>query len=198
MLALRGQRVAGFGLGDFAGAQKDLASQVVAVISAGDTYYAADASAFRLDYSDAVSSYQAAGQAGASSVGPEIDAAGQAALTQPLTQQAWALNATLAALTKSGAADPKNGVTAAYFSKGDADQAKQLAKQIAALYTQAITAGQAAQTGANNVAPVQPPPDATTTTASSSSSGVIFATALVAGVAGAVAWSHARKGRRHA
>jgi hypothetical protein len=112
----------------YALAATDLANQVVAVISAGDTYMAATPP----EYSAAVSAYQAAGQAGATSVGPEIDLAGYPLVTKPLTQQAWYMNRALAL------AVPASAVAL------DAQSAQSTAKQMAALYTQAIAAGRIA------------------------------------------------------
>lgn len=105
-------------------ASVDLANQVVAVIAAGDIYMNASPA----ELTQAVSSYQAAGNAGATSVGPEIDAAGSP-FTSAFTQQAWTLNAALAAV---------NATTPAMI---DARIAQSYAKQMSALYTQAIALG---------------------------------------------------------
>ncbi|HTQ47939.1 MAG TPA: hypothetical protein VMI75_34515 [Polyangiaceae bacterium] len=136
----------------FAQAQADLQNQVVLVVQAGDTYYGESQSNYYLDYTDAVLAYQAAGQAGATSLGPEIDAAGAASITSPLTHQAWALNAQLAAITKSGPANASNGLPSAYFTKADADKAKALVTQMVSLYDQAISQG-SSSTGH----PISPP-----------------------------------------
>lgn len=108
---------------DYAQSTTDLANQVSAVIAAGDTYM----NATPPEYDAAISSYKAAGQAGASSLGPEIDRAGQAAFTSPLTQKAWTLNGELALTT---------GATVEA-----ARSAQSLAKQMEALYAKAITVG---------------------------------------------------------
>lgn len=107
----------------FMQATADLDAQVQGPIMAGDTYMAASPP----EYDAALSAYQAAGQAGATNVGPEIDAAGQMPFTGPLTQKAWQLNGKLAALSGN--------------SIDVARQAQSLAKQIAALYAQAIDVG---------------------------------------------------------
>jgi hypothetical protein len=155
VLQLRGRSVPGFALGasTFVQAATDLQNQVTLAVAAGDAYYLSDATGFRLDFSDATQAYQAAGQAGASSVGPEIDGAGASSTTSPLTQQAWALNGQLAALQPSGQPDPTNGVNAPYFNHADADRARGLVVSMIALYTQAIAAGAAA-----SGQPVPPPP----------------------------------------
>lgn len=77
-------------------AQTDWQNQVVAVIAAGDSYLNAGETA------QALSTYQAAGNAGATSVGPEIDLIGYPQVSQPWTQKAWKLNALLSATTAVG------------------------------------------------------------------------------------------------
>lgn len=169
MLMLRGHAVPGFALGaigaasTFAQASTDLQNQVVAVVAAGDTYYAGNVAGFSQDFSDAVLAYQAAGQAGATNVAPEIDSSGSAAATSPITGQARALNAQLQALAKSGLPDSRNKI-AAYFNQSDADKAKSLVSQMVTLYGQAISAGEAASatstastTGTTTTTPVQTP-----------------------------------------
>ena len=74
-------------------ANTDWQNQVVAVINAGDTYLNEGSTA------QALSSYQAAGAAGATSLGPEIDLIGYPRASQPWTQKAWKLNTLLAATT---------------------------------------------------------------------------------------------------
>lgn len=146
---LRGARVVGFGdvgaptpTGTFARAADDLEHQVLDVVTqAGDVYYGAAHVAFMLDFSDAVSSYQAAGQAGATSVGPEIDAAGSSSVTSPITHRAWTLNTQLAALPPSGLPDPRGGQPRRYYTQSDADQARALVVQMIDLYEQAIDVG---------------------------------------------------------
>lgn len=108
----------------YAQATVDLANEVEAVVIAGDTYFNAG------QYADALASYQAAGQAGATSVGPEIDLAGNPLVTQPITQQAWSLNGKLAAFARDTA------------KVSDVSVAQGYAKQMLALYGQAIKAGQ--------------------------------------------------------
>lgn len=207
MLQLRGRPCPGFALGvpgAFAQAQSDLLSQVsVVVVDAGDVYYRADVDAYALDFSDAVASYQAAGQAGASSVGPEIDAAGASSTTSPLTGQAWTLNAQLAALAPSGATDPANHVTSPYYTHADADAARALVVQMIGLYQQAIDAGAAAmgQPPPSQVGPVPSPTPPSSSSTSSSTGGVspwlwILPLGAVAGIAAAVVLS--KPGGRHA
>ena len=77
-------------------AQTDWQNQVVAVIATADSYLNAGETA------QALSSYQAAGNAGATSVGPEIDLIGYPQASQPWTQKAWKLNALLAGTTSVG------------------------------------------------------------------------------------------------
>ena len=91
---------------------------------AGDTYAAAG------ELAQAVGSYQAAGAAGATVVGPQIDLSGAPNTTQPMTQQAWTLNAALAA------------VNAATPAAADVQTAAGYAQQMLALYQQAIASGQ--------------------------------------------------------
>jgi hypothetical protein len=105
----------------FGDAPTDLANQVNLPIQAGDTYLAAG------DFKAAVNAYQAAGNAGALSVGPEIDLAGNPTQTQPLTQQAWIANVALAAI---------NNQTP---TATDAALAQSYAKKISNLYQQALT-----------------------------------------------------------
>jgi hypothetical protein len=84
-----------------------------------------DAALARGDTVAALGDYQSAGQVGADSVGPQIDAAGAPDVTQPLTLAAWGKNGELAAATDAGAAQG-------------------IAKQMLVLYQQAITNGMAA------------------------------------------------------
>ena len=113
--------------GAYAQASTDLQNQILLPLQAGDIYYNSG------EFSSAVSSYQAAGAAGATSVGPEIDLAGAANVTQPLTQQAWQLNGALAALVGA--------------DQTTADLARSEAVQMLTLYQQAMTAGAAALAG---------------------------------------------------
>lgn len=209
MLLFRGRPVPGFSLGvasSFAQASADLQAQVSdVVVKAGDVYYQADQKAFDLDFSDATKAYQAAGQAGASNVGPEIDAAASGATTS-LTGAAWTLNGQLAALVPSGAPDPHNGLPSPYFTHADADQARALVVQMIDLYQQAIVAGaQGAgqpvpQPNGPTPSPVpgapQPPP--APSTSSSSSSSAPYIVGALALLAGAVAWDLARGKYSHA
>jgi hypothetical protein len=103
----------------------DLNSKVGMVISLGDAWMTSNPPG----YVNAVYSYQQAGQAGASVVGPEIDAAGAPNSTQPLTQKAWTLNSALASV---------NSTTS---TEADAELAQGYAKQMYGLYQQAIAMG---------------------------------------------------------
>jgi hypothetical protein len=107
-------------------AQTDLANQVNGPISAGDVYLGEG------KFSDAVLAYQAAGQAGSTSVGPEIDLAGAAWITQPLTHQAWVSNGDLQAIVAAGA------------TADQASMARTYAYNMSALWQQAINDGIAA------------------------------------------------------
>lgn len=80
------------------------------------------------NYTAAVAAYQTAGQAGAVTLGPEIDTATNGA-SQPLTLQAWGINGTLATIP----ADQTTTIT-------DAQTAQGLVTQMQALYAQAMSA----------------------------------------------------------
>jgi hypothetical protein len=112
----------------YAQARIDLNSTVGSQIAAGNVAWAA------ANYPGAVQAYQLAGQQGASTIGPEIDAVGWPQITQNFTQQAWALNGTLATIDATTA------------KQSDALLAQTLATKIDALYRSAINAG----TGAAN------------------------------------------------
>jgi hypothetical protein len=81
----------------------------------------------------AMQSYQAAGNMGATTVGPEIDAAGLPSVTQPYTQQAWRLNQQLASYdaTNTDATEVYDAAT--------------LAKSMLTLYQSAVAAAQGQQ-----------------------------------------------------
>lgn len=119
------KRRVGYSVTDYSTASTDLANQFTLVVTAGDTYLAATPP----EYDAAVSAYQAAGEAGATSVGPAIDSVGSP-FTKPLTHQAWLINASLAAVPGGASATLEN-----------ARQAQAYAKQMGALYTQAIALG---------------------------------------------------------
>lgn len=112
--------------GPFDQAQIDLVNQVNGPIYAGNVYLAEG------NYGAAVLAYQAAGQAGATSVGPEIDLAGAAWVTQPLTHQAWISNGDLAAIASTGATQAQAQTAQIYISN------------MSALWQQAINDGIAA------------------------------------------------------
>ena len=107
----------------------DLQNMVQTPIGIADSYLG------NKDYASALTAYQAAGQVGATVVGPEIDLVGAPAYTQPLTQQAWITNKTLASIS------PAN--------QANATLAQSFAKQMLATYVAAIQAGQTAFNGGN-------------------------------------------------
>lgn len=109
-------------------AATDLNNQVGALISQGDLW-AATANPTVQDFVSAVYAYQQAGVAGATKIGPEIDSAGRPEVTQKYTQQAWTLNAALAA------------VNATTSTQADVDLASEYAKQMYAAYQTAIALG---------------------------------------------------------
>jgi hypothetical protein len=111
--------------GAYAQASTDLQNQMVLVIQAGDIHYNAGS------FGDAITSYQAAGMAGATSNGPEIDLTGAANVTQPYTQQAWNLNTELSQLSATG-------------DQTSADAARNYVMQMLSLYQTAMSQGQAA------------------------------------------------------
>lgn len=119
------------GPGPYGQAAADLQNEVISVIGAGDVYAKGG------DRAGAIQAYMAAGQAGATSVGPEIDLAGAANVTGPLTQQAWTVNGTLQ--TQGAAARAKTGGP----TDGDVATARAQVVQMAILYEQAIGAGSA-------------------------------------------------------
>lgn len=88
-------------------------------ISQGDSALASG------DFTGAVTAYQGAGNFGAQTLGPEIDTQTGGA-SQPLTQQAWGINSTLAGINPQGA------------NQDDATTAQGLVTQMKALYEQAI------------------------------------------------------------
>lgn len=108
--------------------ETDLTDMVESVIAAGDMYL----SATPPEYSQAVSSYQAAGMAGVTVVGPEIDLAGAPLITSPHTYKAWQINAQLAAIPSSTAGLP------------EAQNAQAIVQHIRAELQAAISAGRAA------------------------------------------------------
>ena len=192
MLVRAGRVVPGFALGassyalsasptTFAQASIDLQNQVVAVVNAADVYYGENVQNLYLDFSDATLAYQAAGQAGATSLGPEIDAAGAPTVTQPFTKKAWTLNGQLASLPKSGLPDPKNDVASPYFTRADADRAKVLVTQMVDLYDQAIKQGSATVSPAPG--PVVVPPATPATPTSQAASNLLPVVAVGAALA---------------
>jgi len=150
--------------------QADLENQVVAVVAAGDTYM----NATPPEYAQAISAYKAAGQAGATSVGPEIDLAGASAVTQPMTHQAWTSNGDLQALSGT--------------DQATAASAKLYITNMVALWQQAINDGSDALASAKAAAsPGGPGGDK----AISFSRAV--AVVAVVGVVGGLVWASKRK-----
>jgi hypothetical protein len=119
-----GPRGARRGFGD---ATSDLAA-FHSTVAAGDLYLKAS------EYDNAVQAYQAAGQTGATTVGPEIDTYTNGA-SKTKTQQAWTINGQLAALASTG------------NTQTTATQAQSFATQMGNLYDQAIS-----------IVPTLPPP----------------------------------------
>jgi hypothetical protein len=112
--------------GGYVQAAADLNTDLVTPIGTGDTSYTSG------DYATAITNYQTAGQAGAVTVGPEIDLGPAPNVTQSYTQQAWNLNTSLAAISSTSTAQT------------DADTARGYVVQMVSLYEQAIDAGNAA------------------------------------------------------
>lgn len=163
--------------GPFAQAQSDL-NVMVATIQAGDSALKSG------QYAYAVQVYQAAGNVGATIVGPDIDLGGAPNTTQPITQQAWLLNGRLASglwlingqlvpLASSNTYEASAAAAAAV-------------RQMVTYYQQAIAAGTAAlQT---------PPPFPGPTT----STNTIAAWAIGLGVVAGLGWAVWRSRREHA
>lgn len=89
-LRLNGRSVSGFALGDVTSAGLDQYSRIDSVLTL-----------MRTDAVDAktIAEYQAVGQYGADTLGPMIDAVGPPGVTQPMTHEAWDINAKLATST---------------------------------------------------------------------------------------------------
>lgn len=122
-------------------AQSDLNAQSAGVAQIAASYINTSTP----DYTSAVSSIQAIGNAAVSSTGiaGEIDGAGFASITQPLTQQAWTLNQTLSAIDPSSA------------GQAEANHAQTQINAMFALYQQAINAAQNANAGGGGGGPGQ-------------------------------------------
>jgi hypothetical protein len=157
--------------GPFDQAQSDLENMVGGPISAGDVYLTeagtdlpanGQADTPSTNYASAVTAYQAAGMAGATVVGPEIDLAGASWITQPLTHQAWVSNGDLQAITATGATQEQAQLAQTYI------------KNMMALWQQAINDGIAAVV----VGATSPPPPKST-------GSVAFWTLMAGGLAGA-------------
>lgn len=169
-----------FGFGDaaaFAQAQADLASQMGATIAAGTAALIAG------NVDQAISYFKSAGQWASTTLGPEIDNAGAAAATQPITNAAWDLNGVLQAQT-------------------DALTAQTTVNQMFASYQNAIAAGLAAlgQPAPKPIPvppPVPKPPTPTPTTSGSTdyTVPVLVGSGVVA--AGILGWAFfGKKGRK--
>jgi hypothetical protein len=114
--------------GPFTQSAADFQSGVILPIQAGDAYYNAG------QYADAITAYKAAGQTGATTVGPEIDISGAAAVTQKFTQNAWVTNAELQKMSDTYPTSD---------AKKNADLARWDVFIMFLLYQQALAAGQA-------------------------------------------------------
>ena len=108
-------------------AQADLATKMQTQLTVGDTANTAG------QYVQAITAYVAAGNAGATVIGPEIDLAGYPNVTQPWTQAAWQMNGALA--TIAATTTP---------TQTDATSAQTIAYDMLSYYQSAITAGQQA------------------------------------------------------
>ena len=115
--------------GPFTQSAADFQSGVILPIQAGDAYYNAG------QYADAITAYKAAGQTGATTVGPEIDLSGAAAVTQKFTQNAWVTNAELQKMSDTYPTSD---------AKKNADMARWDVFIMFLLYKQALAAGQTA------------------------------------------------------
>jgi len=154
----------------FAQANANLTAMMWAV-KAGDMYRQAG------EFANAIGAYQAAGNAGATVVGPDIDLAGAPSTTQPITQQAWALNGRLngglwligGQLVPLSASPTLEAATAAASA----------VKQMIAYYQQAIAVGTAAVASATKTA--FPGPDTSTNT--------IIAWTVGLGIAAGLGWA---------
>jgi len=111
--------------GTYALASQDLDNQMRLPMVAADGYYNNG------DFPGAVTSYQAAGSAGVSQDGPEIDLAGAAIASSPFTSLASQANAMLQSISATGA------------GQAEADSARSLALLMLTYYQQAMAAGQA-------------------------------------------------------
>ena len=83
------------------------------------------------EYDSAVDAYKAAGNAGATVIGPEIDGLGAPTVSQPYTQAAWTLNGQLAAINSTGS-------TGTAATAADANSAATLASNMDAQYLAAL------------------------------------------------------------
>jgi ribosomal protein S11 len=137
LISRGGRAVAGFAIGAPAGDPYAQAASDLADMQATAKY--ADTQIAALDYAGAVKTCQAAGTNGVAVLGPEIDAAGAMQATQPHTQHAQMLNATLAVIAQTAPA------TAA-----DATSARGLLNSMLNDYLTAIQDGRAAQSTGNS------------------------------------------------
>jgi hypothetical protein len=158
-----GRLAAAIPASSFAQASSDLGT-MIATIQAGDLAVQSG------QYAYAIQVYKAAGNVGATIVGPDIDLAGAPNTTQPITQQAWVLNGQLAALPTTNTAAAAAAASAAV-------------RQMVAYYQQAIVA---AETQGN-----APSPGPTT------GSNAVIAWTVGLGIAAGLGWAVWRS-RRHA
>jgi len=123
-------------------AQNDLNAQAQGVVAIASAYITSQTP----DYTQAVTSIQAIGNAAVSSAGisGEIDSAGFASVTQPITQQAWKVNR-----------DQLSTIDAASADQGAAQTAQTAIGQMFSLFQQAISAARSAN---NAATPATPPP----------------------------------------
>ena len=157
--------------GPYAASANDLQNQFLLVIKAGDVYYGEG------NYDSAMQSYQAAGTAGVQSVGPEIDLAGAANVTSPMTANAAKLNATLQSIEST--------------TQGAVDTARALVLSMLAQYQTAMAVG----AYAIQVTPAGLPPTLTPQVSAVSALGWMIGGGLALGFAWG-AWGPKRRGRR--
>jgi hypothetical protein len=132
------------------------------------------------EYNSAVDAYKAAGNAGATIIGPEIDGLGAPTVSQPYTQAAWTLNGQLAAINSTSS----TGIAATAV---DANSAATIAGNMDGQYKAALGAALAGLGVSPNVYG--------TSTAASASSGVGTAVLVGLGIAivGGAVWGLSRR-----
>jgi hypothetical protein len=157
--------------GAYTQVQSDLAA-FEATLEAGLLYFRAG------EFDNAVEAYKAAGSAGATVVGPEIDGLGAPTVSQPYTQAAWTLNGQLATINSTSS----TGVAA---TAADANNAATIVGNMDGQYKAALGASLAAL----GIAPALAPP------APSASSGTGTAVLVGIGIAlvGGTVWGLSRR-----